>query len=86
MSIDTAVEGLAFMLASKMKLSVIATGTELAVLKAEIKQLQKERRILYGAGSKADFDSVIEKVINVYSPIIKNATTGSSSAKHLSAA
>jgi hypothetical protein len=86
MSIDTAAEGLAFLLASKMKLTDFAKGAELDLLNCEIAQLQKERQIIYGAGSKQDFKRVMEKIENVYAPLIRNAITRSNRSEHLSAA
>ena len=86
MSIDTAAEGLAFLLAEKMKSTDTVKGSGLALLNAEIKQLLRERQIIYGGGSKADFDNVIEKITNVYAPLIKDAITSERSSTHLSAA
>ncbi|MDR1227380.1 MAG: hypothetical protein LBK47_10890 [Prevotellaceae bacterium] len=85
-SIDTAAEGLAFLLASKMKLTDLATGTELALLKSEISQLQDEQQIIYGGGSKEDFDNVMQKIVTIYAPLIKHAVVGKRSSEHLSAA
>ncbi|MDR2938107.1 MAG: hypothetical protein LBU92_04115 [Prevotellaceae bacterium] len=85
-SIDTAAEVLAFLIAHKLKTSDTATGTELALLNSEISLLQQERQIIYGEGSKQDFERVMEKVDTVYAPIVKNAVTGNYRTEHLSAA
>ncbi|MDR1021668.1 MAG: hypothetical protein LBL94_00070 [Prevotellaceae bacterium] len=86
LSIDTAAEGLAFLLASKMKMTDFAPGIELALLESEITQLQDERQIIYGGVSKEDFDNVMQKIVNIYAPLIKHAVTGKRSSEHLSAA
>ncbi|MDR0619225.1 MAG: hypothetical protein LBG17_04940 [Bacteroidales bacterium] len=73
-SIDTAIEAVATLLADRIKLSNKTTDTATKIrLEKEIQMLQRDRELIYGEGSKDDFNYVMDKVDTKYCPIIKNA-------------
>ena len=76
-SIDTAIEGVAYILYPKMmKKDLYPKGSpERDKLEKEIARLQRERDVIYGGGSPADYICVMNRVNDIYAPLIKQAIT-----------
>ncbi|GHT16819.1 hypothetical protein AGMMS4956_19900 [Bacteroidia bacterium] len=86
-SIDTAIEVLAYLLAKKIiRKNSLPDCPEKEALSNEVAMLQKERNIIYGRGTEADFDAVMQKVVTIYAPIVKDAVINRASIGNLLAA
>ncbi|GHT73013.1 hypothetical protein FACS189456_2920 [Bacteroidia bacterium] len=86
-SIDIAIEVLAYLLAKKtIYEKTLLDGAEKDSVNHEIDMLQQERNIIYGRGTEEDFGTVMQKIITVYAPIVKNAVINNAGIGNLLAA
>jgi hypothetical protein len=75
-SIDTASEALAYMIADKTKqLNATEDSNLKMIIQKELKMLKWDREVLYGESSNDDFNYILSKITDKYCPIIKNAIT-----------
>jgi hypothetical protein len=81
---DVAAEGISYLWVEKiMQKNAQPASADKKRLCKEVSILAHERDIVYGRGTPEEYDAVMQKIDNVYAPMIKDAVTNNTSIGNL---